>query len=79
MVPFLQNANNLSYVTIDYNNITSEGFKSLFRALRDSPITIISASYCGLDSIEIDVDSIPNNLHTLFLSGNEINADGCSS
>jgi len=64
MVPFLQNANNLLSLTIDYNNITSEGFNSLFRSLRDSPITLLSAHRCGVDTIEIDVDSIPNNLQT---------------
>ncbi|KAK1746185.1 hypothetical protein QTG54_002792 [Skeletonema marinoi] len=54
MVPFLQNASNLLELNINYNNIKSEGFNLLFRALRDSPINHLRACYCGLDSIEID-------------------------
>jgi len=77
MVPFLQNANNLVDLDITGNNITSTGFNLLFRALRDSPIKHLCVNHCGLDSIEIDGDSIPNNLRILFLIGNEIDADGC--
>eukprot|EP00984_Skeletonema_dohrnii_P015234 scaffold6536_cov83-Skeletonema_dohrnii-CCMP3373.AAC.5 len=77
MVPFLQNANNLVDLNINYNNITPEGFNLLFRALRNSPIITLRACHCGLDAIEIDVDSIPNNLQSLLLIGNEIDADGC--
>eukprot|EP00984_Skeletonema_dohrnii_P012966 scaffold5316_cov90-Skeletonema_dohrnii-CCMP3373.AAC.10 len=78
MVPFLQNANNL--LTLDFysnDDIQTDTFNLLFRALRDSPITNLCVSHCGLDSIEIDGDSIPNNLQTLNLANNEINADGC--
>ena len=42
MVPFLQNANNLKYLDIGGehlgNDLQSEGFNILFRALRDCPI-----------------------------------------
>ena len=77
MVPFLQNANNLVDLDINYNDITSEGFNLLFRALRDSPIKGLHACHCGLDSIKIDDAYVPNNLLSLFLFGNNINADGC--
>eukprot|EP00985_Skeletonema_marinoi_P027785 scaffold23354_cov160-Skeletonema_marinoi.AAC.3 len=77
MVPFLQNASNLLELNINYNNIKSEGFNLLFRALRDSPINHLRACYCGLDSIKIDDAYVPNNLLSLFLFGNNIKADGC--
>mmetsp|Transcript_16205 Transcript_16205/g.32620 ORF Transcript_16205/g.32620 Transcript_16205/m.32620 type:complete len:157 (+) Transcript_16205:202-672(+) len=38
MVPFLQNANNLHELLLCDNNIKSEGFNAVFRALRDSPM-----------------------------------------
>eukprot|EP00984_Skeletonema_dohrnii_P012962 scaffold5316_cov90-Skeletonema_dohrnii-CCMP3373.AAC.6 len=77
MVPFLQNANNLLELDFYHDNITSEGFSLVWRALRDSPIKRLIFHCCGLSSFEIDVDYVPNNLQTLLLSGNEINADGC--
>ena len=77
MVPFLQNANNLKYVDLHNNNIQSEGFNMLFRALRDSPIVKLCCSTCGIESIEIDSESIPQNLTQLQLDENKINSDGC--
>ncbi len=77
MVPFLQNANNLKYVDLHNNNIQSEGFNMLFRALRDSPIVKLCCSTCGIESIEIDSESIPQNLTQLQLGENKINSDGC--
>eukprot|EP00984_Skeletonema_dohrnii_P019635 scaffold9441_cov77-Skeletonema_dohrnii-CCMP3373.AAC.1 len=77
MVPFLQNANNLKYMDLDDNNIQSEGFNVLFRALRSSPIETLRCSRCSLDSIEIDKEHIPDNLQNLHLDGNNINTDGC--
>ena len=79
MVPFLQSANNLTFLDLDDNdNIQSEGFNVLFRALSESPIETLSCIGCGIKSIEIDRQRIPYNLTTLNLGYNEINADGCS-
>eukprot|EP00984_Skeletonema_dohrnii_P012769 scaffold5207_cov96-Skeletonema_dohrnii-CCMP3373.AAC.16 len=41
MVPFLQHANNLKVLDLGSNNLQSEGFNMLIRALRDSPIKIL--------------------------------------
>ena len=77
MVPFLQNANNLLKLHVGRNNIQSEGFNVLFRALRDSPIETLICARCGIESIEIDDNSTPRNLRHLNLIANSINADGC--
>eukprot|EP00984_Skeletonema_dohrnii_P015255 scaffold6547_cov141-Skeletonema_dohrnii-CCMP3373.AAC.8 len=78
MVPFLQNANNLHELLLcENNNLQSEGFNMLFRALRDSPIEGLNCDNCGIESIEIDSEHIPKHLKSLHLSGNKINADGC--
>jgi hypothetical protein len=77
MVPFLQNANNLTKLYLGGNNIQSEGFNMLFRALRDSPIKQLQCNKNGIESIDIDSDHIPRNLETLYLQGNCIDADGC--
>jgi Ran GTPase-activating protein (RanGAP) involved in mRNA processing and transport len=77
MVPFLQNANNITQLYLEGNNVQSEGFNVLFRALRDSPIEMLNCSYNGIESIEIDNDHIPRNVKSLPLYGNRINADGC--
>ena len=78
MVPFLQNANNLLRLDIENNNIQSEGFNTLLRALRDSPIEMLFCTDCGIDSsIEIDSEHKPKQLKILFLCDNIINADGC--
>ena len=73
----MQNANNLLELHLDYNNIQSEGFNVLFRALRDSPIEMLRCGNCDIKSIEIDKNDVPNNLRFLSLSRNSINADGC--
>ncbi|KAK1746066.1 hypothetical protein QTG54_002673 [Skeletonema marinoi] len=44
IVPFLQNASNLKYLDVKGNNIQSEGFNAIFRALRDSQIEEL---YCA--------------------------------
>jgi len=77
MVPFLQNASNLVYLDLEDNNIQSEGFNMLFRALRDIPIEELFCSGCGIDSIEIDSEHISKHLKRLHLNKNIINADGC--
>jgi len=77
MMPFLQNADNLRLLVLGNNNIRSEGFNMLHRALRDSPIEILNCSNCGIESIEIDSDHIPKHLTILGLNDNNINADGC--
>ena len=66
MVPFLQNANNLYSLDLDNNNIQSEGFNLLFRALRDSPIKRLDCGYCGIESIQIDTKKIPRQLKSLL-------------
>ena len=76
MVPFLQNANNLIKLDLGFNNIQSEGFNLLLRSLRDSPITTLYCSGCGIESIEIDIEHAPRHLKGLNLSHNEINPDG---
>ena len=78
MVPFLQNANNLTYLDLDFNNIQSEGFNVLFRALRDSPIEKLSCENCRIESIEIIRENMPKHLEYLNLEGNSIKTDGCS-
>ena len=78
MVPFLQNSKNcLRELDFSYNCISSEGFNVLFRALRDSPIEKLNCNRCGIESIEIDSNYIPQNLKSLTLIANNINADGC--
>ena len=77
MVPFLQNANNLQRLQLGDNNIQSEGFNLLLRALRDSPIEELQCGRCGIESIEIDIEHFPKRLRTLSLKGNSINSDGC--
>jgi len=77
MVPFLQNADNLEYLDLDNNNLASNGFNTLFRALRNGPIVKLNCSRCGIDSIEIDSEHIPKHLEHLHLGENIINADGC--
>jgi Ran GTPase-activating protein (RanGAP) involved in mRNA processing and transport len=77
MVPFLQNANNLTKLNLSDSNIQSEGFNLLFRELRDSPMKELSCNNNGIESIEIDSDHIPRNLKSLALEGNRINAEGC--
>jgi hypothetical protein len=77
MVPFLQNANNLTKLDLDSNNIQSEGFNFLLRALGDSPIEVLDCQSCGIESIEIDSENKPKHLKKLILLGNSINADGC--
>ena len=77
MVPFLQNANNLQTLDLCWNNLQSEGFNVLFRALSDSPIETLKCCTCGIESIEIDTEHAPKNLMHLNLNSNNINADGC--
>eukprot|EP00986_Skeletonema_menzelii_P001458 scaffold387_cov136-Skeletonema_menzelii.AAC.1 len=77
MVPFLQNANSLTRLDLSYNNILTDGFNLIFRALRDSPIETLDCRRCGIESIDIDSEHIPRNLKSLFLLENSINADGC--
>jgi len=77
MVPFLQNAANFTSMDLMYNNLLSEGFNELFRALRNNPIEILNCSYCGICSIQIDIASFPRNLTYLMLNGNNIGTDGC--
>ncbi len=77
MVPFLQNTNNFRELTLNFNNIESEGFNLMFRSLRDSPIEKLNCDNCGITTIEIDTGHIPRNLSRLVLHNNGINADGC--
>ncbi len=77
MVPFLQNARHLTQLDLDDNNLQSEGFNVLLRALRDSPIETLRCGRCDIESPEIDTNHIPRNLKELHLDGNIINADGC--
>jgi len=53
MVPFLQNASNLKKLNVSENNIGSEGFNLLMRALSNSPIQELQCNSCGIESIEM--------------------------
>ena len=77
MVPFLKNATNLKDLALNDNNIQSEGFNMMFRALRDSPIERLQCGRCGIEYIEIDTNHIPRSLTRLHLSRNKISIDGC--
>ena len=77
MVPFLQNADNLTRLDLEDNNIRSEGFNDLFRALHSSPIETLLVRRCNIESIEIDSEHTPQNLSFLAFDGNNINSDGC--
>ena len=77
MVPFLQNTSSLMNLDISRNDIGSEGFNLLWRALRDSPIERLHCSQCGIDSIDIDTNHGPKKLNDLELDNNNINADDC--
>ena len=78
MVPFLQNANYLRALNLSHNNIQSEGFNVLFRALsKYSPLEELNCNSCGIESIDIDSERLPTNLNQLWLERNTINTDGC--
>ncbi len=77
MVPFLQNATSLLHLDLNDNNIQSEGFNKLLRALSDSQILRLRCSGCSIESIEIDSENKPKHLKELYLERNHINADGC--
>mmetsp|Transcript_34445 Transcript_34445/g.50725 ORF Transcript_34445/g.50725 Transcript_34445/m.50725 type:complete len:457 (-) Transcript_34445:66-1436(-) len=77
MVPFLQNASYLRELNLDNNNIKSEGFNMLFRALSNGPLEELNCISCGIDSIDIDSERLPTNLIKLCLGRNTINTDGC--
>ena len=77
MERFLQNTSNLTSLNVNGNNIGSEGFNLLWRALRDSPIEMLSCCMCNIKSIEIDGDRVPKNLTTLFVYDNMIDTDDC--
>lgn len=77
MVPFLMNSSNLGSLNLSRNNIQSEGFNNVFRALRDSPIVMLSCGWCGVENLEIDSDHIPKRLQYVSLVGNNINSEGC--
>ena len=77
MVPFLQNANNLTDLYLHGNDIKSEGFNTLLRALRNNPIEELYCERCGIESIEIEDECFPKYLEQLHLQDNKINADGC--
>ena len=77
MVPFLQNASNLTQLDLDENNIQSEGVNLLLRALSNSPIEWLSCNKCGIESIDVDSNHMPKHLKDLRLNDNNINVDGC--
>ena len=77
MVPFLQGANSLTRLDLNGNNIQSEGFNLLFRALSDSPIEELRCSRNRIETLEIDIEHIPEHLKHLYLSINNISVDGC--
>ena len=64
MVPFFQ-------------QLQSEGFSMIIRALQNSPIEYLFCEYCGIESIEIDVNYAPRFLRNLLLPHNKINDGGC--
>jgi len=61
MAPFIENASSLAYLDISSNNIGSEGFNLLWRALCDSQIKVLNCRNCGIDSIEIDINHVPKS------------------
>ena len=78
MLPFLQNAKKLVKLDISMvNEMRSEGFNMMFRALQGSPIKELKCWYCGIESIEIDIEHAPKHLENLYLGKNEIKAGGC--
>jgi len=77
MVPFLHNSKSLKTLFVNENTIGSEGFNTLWRALRDSPIEKLYCAICGINAIEIDMDDLPKQLVYLNLYDNDINTDDC--
>ena len=77
MEPFLRNASNLLGIDLRHNNIESEGFNFLLRALCDSPVQNLICNGCGIKSLEIETELIPKKLKILSLSQNNINTPGC--
>ena len=75
---FLHNSN-LRVLDLSGNNIGSEGFNFLLRALHvnNNVVETIDCNRCGIESIEINNDCIPIKLLTLHLDDNSINANGC--
>ena len=76
MVPFLQNANNLTCLGLDGNNLQSEGFNVLLRTLSDSPIERLYCRRCTIELIQIDTEHIPRQLKLLCLGGNVGTSEG---
>ena len=74
---FLQNSIRLRHLDLSDNNIESEGFNTLLRVLRDSPINKLQCESCAIEHIRIDMDSFPRKLKRLNLSDNNINSEGC--
>lgn len=77
MVPFLMNSSKLIELDLGHNNIQSEGFHAVYRALRGSPINLLHCGWCGVENLDLDGDYIPKRLQHLGLSGNNINSEGC--
>ena len=77
MVPFLQNANSLTRLDLDDNNLQTEGFHLLISALSDSPVEYLFVKRCGIESVDIKKEHIPRQLKYLYLESNIVNADGC--
>ena len=77
IVPFLQNATNLTELNLSGNRLQSEGFNFLLRALRGSPIKGLACRGCAIESIEIDIEHTPRHLRALNLTHNSINTAGC--
>ena len=75
MSPFLQNASKLTKLELQNNNLQSDGFKLLLRALYNRPLKSLNCSSCGIEPLEIE--QLPRNLRTLYLDDNNINAQGC--
>ena len=76
IAPFLQSTSSLTNLDISQNNIGSEGFNLLWRALCDSRIKDLTCNGCGIHSIEIDANHLPKLLTNLYLANNNISADG---
>ncbi len=77
MVPFVQNASRLKKLRIGVHNMTTGGCAALFRALGNSVVEDLELRSCGLTSLDININHMPEHLSDLNLSNNSIGPYGC--
>ena len=78
LVPFLQNACNLTSLNVSGNLIKTEGLWWLMKGLTGGSIEKLNLRHCGLTNLAVIEKCSLTNLQVLYLSDNS-NIDGCES